>query len=136
VVRQLLRERSSPGIAEHVGALDAELIQHCDDQRGVAAHPQRQAQGRGAAGPRHVDHDQLTTSEPEGQRFPHLDVPADAVEQQQRRALPPGGGPVRRGADAQAPFGEVPSACVLRGRPGVRRAEKSQRRPVVLGTAA
>ncbi len=76
---QLLGQGPTPGVAEHVSALNVERVEQPSEETRVPAHPPRQQKRRGLPRTRDVEHNQLAVSQPRGQGLPHLDVPTDAI---------------------------------------------------------
>ncbi len=86
VERELLRDRATPRHAEHVGNVVAEMVEQIDGETGDAGGPVGRARRGRAAHARHIEDHDLRTVERVDERQRELDVGAEAVQQQQRRA--------------------------------------------------
>ena len=97
--RELLRERAAERVAEHVHALQRERVHQLAHDPGQLVHPQRQARSLREPDAGRVERHELAVAHQLGERRPHVQVGADARDQQQGR---PGAGP----GDAQAQSGD------------------------------
>jgi hypothetical protein len=85
-VGQLLGEAAAERVAEHVHALQAEGVQQGGDHARKPFHPQRATRPLRESGAGRVEGDQLPLSGVPGERCPHVQVGADAGNEEQRRA--------------------------------------------------
>ena len=108
-VGQLLGQGAAPRVAEDVDALPPERLQQPGGQVGQARHADRVADRARPARPRGVEGDELEASEMGRYRRPHVEIGADAGEEQQGRALPLDADPDRVG-------GQVDELQPARGR--------------------
>ena len=81
--RELLRRSTSPGHAEHVDALDAQVVEQLGRQASDMGHPVGQKRRGRLADARDVEGDHARSPEARDERRRGLDAGADAVEQQQ-----------------------------------------------------
>jgi hypothetical protein len=97
--RKLLREAAAERVAEHVGALEPELVHQRADDLGESLHPQGSTRPLRQPGAGRVEGDQLAVGDTAGERRPHVEVRPDPGDQQQRapgtlssdaQAQPPG----------------------------------------------
>jgi hypothetical protein len=89
-VRELLRDLAAEGEAEHVDAVVAEPIEHVVDELGHGRDRERPCRRARAAGAGSIEDDRPARGgEPLLARAPHLDVGAEAVDQQQRVPIAP-----------------------------------------------
>jgi hypothetical protein len=84
--RELLRQRAAPGHAQHVDFLVSELVEQPRGQPRQGGGTVGQGGRRRAAHARHVEYDRRGPVERVEERLDQLDVGADAVEDEQRRA--------------------------------------------------
>jgi hypothetical protein len=82
---ELLSERTTPGVPEHVDLRLAERVAQFDEELRQPGHPQRLTILTRSADPRRVEHDQpAALAEPPRERPPRLEPGTDAVDEQQR----------------------------------------------------
>ena len=118
LAHQLLRERTAEGDAEHVDRLVAERADEVVDGARKAAHATRATPARRLPDTWRVEGDRLDAGAVERplERLPHLDVAADAHDEQQRLPLAADGGPNAYPVDideVDAP-GHPPLSCSSR----------------------
>ena len=113
--RELLRQSATPGDAQDVGLLIAELVEQADQQRRQRGQVIRDDRSRRAADARHVEPDDgAMRIERVDERLEQLQARADAVAQQQRR---PARGPFpHRDPDGTAADRQVPHPLGRLGR--------------------
>jgi hypothetical protein len=89
VVRELLRHRAAQREAEDVGLFVAELVEQRRDHPRERRDRERPPRRRRVAAPRELDRDRVARGrEALLERLEHLEGPAEAVDQEQRPALP------------------------------------------------
>src|SRR5439155_17278205 len=93
--RDLLGERPAERDAEQVGPLVAQHVEQVADDPRVAVHPHRAAGTVRLAGAGRVEPDEAAAGQRALERAPHVEMRADAADQQQRRVALTAAGPLR-----------------------------------------
>jgi hypothetical protein len=114
--RQLLRHGTPERHAEHVGVGEAEGIEDVGGLAGQPVHALRDEPRRRFAGARRVVRDGLDPPADEGafEGVPHLDVAAEAHDEQEWAALTRGGHPDEVAVDAHEREDSTAHWCTLR----------------------
>jgi hypothetical protein len=101
--RELLSERAPERVPEHVDPVEPQDVEELRHDVGEAAHPQRTPGSLRQAGARRVERDELAVAGEPRERRPHVEMSADAGDQEQRRpaAVAPDAQPQPRGADVR-----------------------------------
>ena len=100
-VGELLGERAAERVSEHIDALEVQRVEERGHDAGQASHPQREGRPLREAGARRVEGDQLAVAEESRERCPHVQVRADAGDEQEwpARAVAPDAQPQTRRPD-------------------------------------
>ena len=100
-VGELLGERAAERVSEHVHALEAQRVEERGDDSGQAGHPQRETGPLREAGAGRVEGDELAVADKSRERCPHVQVRADAGDEQEwpARAMAPDAQPQTRRTD-------------------------------------